>query len=285
MPKQWANLREDDKSGFRVRREGPIHVVFLGPKHIGNIIEPVFGSSTGKALKHTAITKNWGIKSTHDSKHSAVEWLKQKHKSHMTTRISEETEHLMERTLDTTDSVSVKDHFQNLYSAHLKTGMAPKHFKSPHHLARIAEIQHGLKSGTYTKHIQEGIESKTIGITPTSRQQTGLDRSVNRVIKKDPATLLKPSKSDSTDSVTETFLRVYKEAKEKLKPSFEKEIEDDGFSVDKPNPTMKQIKKDVFQIKKTDTGEDGVIITIDPPMKNKPGNPDNVTPEHKNKPV
>lgn len=278
MAESWGNLRED-KSGFRIKKEGPVSFIFLGSKHVGNIIDPILGGKTSKALKHTAMTKNWGLKSTHDSRHSALEWIKQKHKSHMSTRISEEADHALAHS----DSNVIKDHFQNLYSAHIRTGMAPKYFKSPEHLARIAEMQHGVKSGTYTRHLHEGMETKTVGSTSLSRQDGSITKHQDRVNKKDPASLLKPTKGDSQDSVSEAFLKVYKEAKEKqgLK---DKELTDNGLSVDKPNPQMVKGKGDTFQIKKTETGEVGTVITIDPPIKNKPGNPDNVSTDHKSKP-
>lgn len=82
--------------GFRHKKEGPIHFVFQGEKHVGNVIAPTLGGDNVKAQKFRAISRLWGKISTHDSKHAAMEWLKGKHGESM---------HVEETSTDTTHDV------------------------------------------------------------------------------------------------------------------------------------------------------------------------------------
>lgn len=80
-----------NKDGFRTKKEGGLHLVFRGGSHVGNILEPTLGGDKKKAQKFTAISKLWGKKSTHDSKHAAMDWLKNKHMSTMSIKMTEAT--------------------------------------------------------------------------------------------------------------------------------------------------------------------------------------------------
>lgn len=70
---------EEVKNGLRIKKEGPLHFIFQGSSHVGNVIAPTLGGDKTKAQKYTAISRLWGRKSTHDSKHSALDWLKNRH--------------------------------------------------------------------------------------------------------------------------------------------------------------------------------------------------------------
>ena len=69
----------DKKPTGSIKKIGPIHLVYSGKHHIGNVIEPTIGGSREGAQHFTAISKFWGLKKTHDTKMAALQWLKQQH--------------------------------------------------------------------------------------------------------------------------------------------------------------------------------------------------------------
>lgn len=71
--------KEETKQNYSSKKIGPIHLVYAGKQHIGNVMEPTVGGSREGAQHYTAISKFWGIKQNHDSKMQAMQWLKQQH--------------------------------------------------------------------------------------------------------------------------------------------------------------------------------------------------------------
>jgi len=157
-------LQEEKKDGYRTKKiDGGIHFVFRGKEHIGNILAPQLGGDKKTASQFKAIAKHWGKTTSHPSKHSAMEWLKNSHG--LTVRL-EDAEEVMNMLIESgslasklqkMDSSGKKEYFRDLYQQHIKNGMAPKYFKSPQHIASMIERQHKVPRGTYSGHVQENI--------------------------------------------------------------------------------------------------------------------------------
>lgn len=247
-------LNEEKKDGYRVKREGPIHFVFRGSEHIGNILAPQLGGDKTNASKFTALAKHWGKKSTHPSKHSAMNWLKNSHS--LTVRLEDveiimgtlnESEEHKERLMGM-DNSALKEYFRTLYQQHVKNGMAPKHFKSPQHLATIIERQHGLPKGTYSNKVHENLVYVVRkGSTPS------IDR----------------------DQLARTFLNVYNEAIAKMDPDNVSDQDNDD-KLSKKGVKTKNIDGSTKEVTlpKTMTGEPGTVVDINPMLKQPTDTPD-----------
>lgn len=293
------HLIEKAKDGYRVKKEGPIHFVFRGSEHIGNILAPQLGGDKNNASKFTALAKHWGKKSTHPSKHSAMEWLKNSHG--LTVRM-EDVEQVMnvlneddayKEKLAGMDNADFKNHFRTLYDQHVKNGMAPKYFKSPQHIAGMIEKQHKVPSGTYTGRVHEDDGSDIEGATPNSTMQRNVKKQMVQVVKKDPTKAI-DNKVYQSRNVIEAFLRVYNEAKSKIDP--DGDGDDDRTDDPTKNPDAAADKKkgikmkhtdgasSVIQLPKTMTGQPGPEVEINPMMKKPYDSPDVGVNDQKKKP-
>lgn len=412
----------DKKSSNSVKQVGPIHMVFSGKRHIGNVIAPTIGGSREGAQHFTAISKFWGIKKAHDTKMQALQWLNQQHGEPMkmesvskyTTHIHEYSHpsgmngHIVQRSTNgkhefhssvdvrhkvtspfkivqhssmekahkrmtglgykptgetsvtneekkkvnsayafTTNlaltpkgmvkeddwkediilaiqesvdnyrdqiskmqPIELNKHYHELYHAHMKTGMAPRYFKSPMHLAQIEEKERNLPVGTISKHVLEASNwtsgnaadssLDTVGLTAHSLSDKKRKIKIRKLVRADPdnaaATL---DTINGNIKVSEAYMIVMDKKKTQLaaakaandnKPVVKEEL----FDKDKnqkdptagPQPKKDEMTGDeTLVIKKTATGKPGDLITFNPKMKvKKSGSDGDKSPEHKKKP-
>ncbi len=354
-------LTEEKKDGYRVKKEGPIHFVFRGSEHIGNILAPQLGGDKKSASQYKAVAKHWGKQSSHPSKHAAMNWLKNSHgltvrlestEPMYITEITKDTSHIFKNEhghearvvtthfsngeteysshlppqhkvvglravrhstfdkaskrltglgykhngkvineaeeykekLASMDNSEMKEHFRRLYDAHVKNGMAPKHFKSPQHIAAMIEKQHKVPSGTYTRNVHEGEETYIQGTTPHSQMINRNKRQMVSVVKKDPNKAI-DNQTYKKNDVIESFLRVYHEALEKLDPDT---IEDDDRN-EKPTKKLRRLSdgngSEIIKLPKTETNQPGPTIELNPRMNKPVDSPDIGVNDQKKKPA
>lgn len=247
---------EKTPSVFRTKKEGPLHLIYVGQKHIGHVIEPLVGGNIKRAKNWLAVSKLINKKSTHDDKKTAIDWVTTK--SGVSTKIMENVSY------DGMKPNEINTHFHQLYHAHLQTGMAPRHFKSPMHIAKMEERNKSLPPGTLSRHIKEGIEAETTGRTEHGAEMRGIEKGTNLTIKKKAQLQVKADLS--TSKVSENFVRIRKEAI----------VREDLFDKDKnrkdpkagPKPEQNDETGDLeVEVKKTETGQPGDIIVINPKLK------------------
>lgn len=275
----------------RTLKQGPIHLVYVGQKHIGNIVQPVIGGSRKRVKNFMAMSRELKKQSNHPDKKTALTWLTAK--TGVSTKMAENfiqevihnrkeqygdnwLEHLNETAIDYEKMKGSEIHhfFHNLYNSHLKTGMAPSHFKSPMHLASIEERNKKLPEGSLTKHVVKEAENEPAsneggieGQTPYSRLEKSQRRKITRTIKKDADDALYNIPFD-TNKVAEAFYKVYNAAIQK----------EDLFDKDKNlkdknagPPPQENAKGDIeVSVKRTETGSPGDVIEINPKLKMKP---------------
>jgi hypothetical protein len=59
----------------RTKKIGPLHVVYVGRKHIGTVVNPITGGSKKNLNKYIAIHRELQKQKSHRSKKDAVDWL------------------------------------------------------------------------------------------------------------------------------------------------------------------------------------------------------------------
>lgn len=326
-----------------VKQSGPIHMVFSGKHHIGNVIAPTIGGSREGAQHFTAISKFWGIKKNHDSKMAALQWLKQQHGEPMkmesvkkkpsayeyTTNLALTPKGMVkeddwkediivaiqESVVNYRDRISkmsppeINQHYQGLYQAHLRTGMAPRYFKSPMHLAQIEERDRNIPVGSLSKYVAEDSnwvsgnaadpEMDTVGVTGHTEMDRKRKLKIRKVVRKHPDTATATLDTINGQlKVSEAYLIVMDKKKAERaaakaandnKPPVKEELFDKDVNQKDPKagpqPKENETGDMELQIKKTATGKPGDIIAINPKMKIKKTGTDygGNEPEHKGK--
>lgn len=162
-------------TGYREKKEGPVRLIYQGERHIGNIIDPVFGAANSKTQGYTAISKHWGRKTTHDSKHAAMTWLTGRHGATM--RIENTGDNgstfdvLRDNGWKKTHPYGFKHHLADSQGATYVHPDLPSHHITAsytngtwrHHIGNTSTVHaHGMSAGSLHNHLTKVHSSKTI---------------------------------------------------------------------------------------------------------------------------